>query len=47
MSYMELMGVGVVSTWRRRENKNHEIFPLYGRSCTLSGLKEIRAALKQ
>jgi hypothetical protein len=26
MSYMQLIGVGVVPTWRRRENKNHENF---------------------
>jgi hypothetical protein len=24
MSYMQLIGVGVVSMWRRRKNKNHE-----------------------
>jgi hypothetical protein len=26
MSYMQLIGMGVVSTWRRCENKNHENF---------------------
>ncbi len=30
MSYMQLIGVGVVSSWRRHENKNHENFSQKG-----------------